>query len=105
MRALISCYDKTGLQEFARGLADLGFELVASGGTADFLEREVGLDVERVEDLTGVSEMLGGRVKTLHPRIHAAILARRDNESDLATLDEHEITPFDLVCVNLYPFT
>jgi phosphoribosylaminoimidazolecarboxamide formyltransferase/IMP cyclohydrolase len=98
-------YDKTGLQEFARGLADLGFELVASGGTADFLEREVGLDVERVEELTGVAEMLGGRVKTLHPNIHAAILARRDHEDDVATLDEREITPFDLVCVNLYPFS
>jgi phosphoribosylaminoimidazolecarboxamide formyltransferase/IMP cyclohydrolase len=104
-RALISCYDKTGLQDFARGLADAGFELVASGGTADFLEREVGLDVERVEELTGVAEMLGGRVKTLHPTIHAAILARRDRDDDLATLDEHEIRPFDLVCVNLYPFS
>jgi phosphoribosylaminoimidazolecarboxamide formyltransferase / IMP cyclohydrolase len=104
-RALISCYDKTGLQDFARGLVDAGFELVASGGTADFLETEVGLDVERVEELTGVAEMLGGRVKTLHPRIHAAILARRDRDDDLATLDEHDIRPFDLVCVNLYPFT
>ncbi len=104
-RALISCYDKTGLEEFARGLSEAGFDLVASGGTADFLETEVGLDVERVEELTGVAEMLGGRVKTLHPRIHAAILARRDRDDDLATLDEHEIRPFDLVCVNLYPFT
>jgi phosphoribosylaminoimidazolecarboxamide formyltransferase / IMP cyclohydrolase len=104
-RALISCYDKTGLQDFARGLVEVGFELVASGGTADFLETEVGLDVERVEELTGVAEMLGGRVKTLHPRIHAAILARRDRDDDLATLDEHDIRPFDLVCVNLYPFT
>ena len=76
MRALISVYDKTGLEGFARGLSELGWELVASGGTADFLEREVGLDVDRVEELTGVAEMLGGRVKTLHPRIHAAILAR-----------------------------
>jgi phosphoribosylaminoimidazolecarboxamide formyltransferase / IMP cyclohydrolase len=104
-RALISCYDKTGLEEFARGLADAGFELVASGGTADFLETDVGLDVQRVEELTGVAAMLGGRVKTLHPRIHAAILARRDNDDDVATLDEHEIRPFDVVCVNLYPFT
>jgi phosphoribosylaminoimidazolecarboxamide formyltransferase/IMP cyclohydrolase len=104
-RALISCYDKGGLQEFARGLFDAGFDLVASGGTADYLEREVGLDVERVEELTGIAEMLGGRVKTLHPRIHAAILARRDRDDDLATLEEHEIRPFDLVCVNLYPFT
>jgi len=78
---------------------------VASGGTADFLERQVGVDVERVEELTGVAEMLGGRVKTLHPAIHAAILARRDRDDDLAALDEHEIRPFDLVCVNLYPFS
>ncbi|HEY6068328.1 MAG TPA: bifunctional phosphoribosylaminoimidazolecarboxamide formyltransferase/IMP cyclohydrolase, partial [Gaiellaceae bacterium] len=105
MRALISVYDKTGLQEFARGLAELDFELVASGGTADFLETEVGLDVERVEDITGVAELLGGRVKTLHPGIHAAILARRDHAEDAATLEAHEIRPFDLVCVNLYPFS
>jgi phosphoribosylaminoimidazolecarboxamide formyltransferase/IMP cyclohydrolase len=105
VRALISVYDKTGLQEFARGLVEVGYELVASGGTADFLENEVGLDVERVEELTGVAEMLGGRVKTLHPRIHAAILARRDHSDDVATLDEQAIRPFDLVCVNLYPFS
>jgi phosphoribosylaminoimidazolecarboxamide formyltransferase/IMP cyclohydrolase len=105
VRALISCYDKTGLQQFAHGLAELGWELVASGGTADYLEREAGLDVERVEELTGVAELLGGRVKTLHPRVHAAILARHDRADDLATLEEHEIRPFDLVCVNLYPFT
>jgi phosphoribosylaminoimidazolecarboxamide formyltransferase/IMP cyclohydrolase len=105
MRALISVYDKTGLEDFARGLADLGFELVASGGTADFLETEVGLDVERVEEITGVAEMLGGRVKTLHPLIHAAILARRDQDEDVATLEQNEIRPFDLVCVNLYPFS
>jgi phosphoribosylaminoimidazolecarboxamide formyltransferase / IMP cyclohydrolase len=105
VRALISVYNKAGLEDFARGLADLGWDLVASGGTADFLEREVGLDVDRVEDLTGVAEMLGGRVKTLHPRIHAAILARHDHEEDVATLAEQEIEPFDLVCVNLYPFS
>jgi phosphoribosylaminoimidazolecarboxamide formyltransferase/IMP cyclohydrolase len=105
LRALISVYDKTGLQEFARGLADLGFELVASGGTADFLENEAGLEVERVEELTGAAAMLGGRVKTLHPNIHAAILARRDHADDVATLTEQGIRPFDLVCVNLYPFS
>jgi phosphoribosylaminoimidazolecarboxamide formyltransferase/IMP cyclohydrolase len=104
VRALISVYDKTGLEEFARGLMEVGCELVASGGTADYLETEVGLDVERVEELTGVAEMLGGRVKTLHPRIHAAILARRDHAEDIATLDEEGIRPFDIVCVNLYPF-
>jgi phosphoribosylaminoimidazolecarboxamide formyltransferase/IMP cyclohydrolase len=105
VRALISVYDKAGLQGFARGLAELGWQLVASGGTADYLETEVGLDVDRVEELTGVAEMLGGRVKTLHPAIHAAILARRDHAPDVATLAEQEIEPFDLVCVNLYPFS
>jgi phosphoribosylaminoimidazolecarboxamide formyltransferase/IMP cyclohydrolase len=103
MRALISVHDKTGLDGFARGLAELGFELVASGGTAAHLA-ELGLEVRRVDELTEVPELLGGRVKTLHPRVHAAILARRDSGDDLVQLDEHEIAPFDLVCVNLYPF-
>ena len=103
MRALISVYDKTGVDDFARGLVALGWELTASGGTADHLAG-LGLDVERVEELTDVPELLGGRVKTLHPAIHAGILARRDRDDDLAALDEHEIRPFDLVCVNLYPF-
>jgi phosphoribosylaminoimidazolecarboxamide formyltransferase / IMP cyclohydrolase len=76
---------------------------VSSGGTATYLE-EQGLDVTRVEEVTQAPEMLGGRVKTLHPRIHAGILARRDLDDDVATLAEHEIEPFDLVCVNLYPF-
>jgi len=102
-RALISVYDKAGLGEFARGLDELGIELVASEGTAAFLE-DLGLQVLRVEALTEVPELLGGRVKTLHPRIHAAILARRDRDDDVATLDEHSIRPFDLVCTNLYPF-
>ena len=102
-RALISVFDKTGLDGFARGLADLGVELVASGGTARYIA-ELGVAVTTVDELTEVPEMLGGRVKTLHPRIHAAILARRDLEDDLATLAEHDIRPFDLVCVNLYPF-
>jgi phosphoribosylaminoimidazolecarboxamide formyltransferase/IMP cyclohydrolase len=102
-RALLSVYDKTGLEELARGLEGLGVELVASGGTAAFLEK-VGIGVTPVEDVTEVPELLGGRVKTLHPRIHAAILARRDLEDDRASLDEHDIEPFDLVCVNLYPF-
>jgi phosphoribosylaminoimidazolecarboxamide formyltransferase/IMP cyclohydrolase len=103
VRALISVYDKAGVAEFARGLAELGFELVSSGGTADSLA-EAGLAVTRVEDVTGFPEMLGGRVKTLHPRIHGGILARRDVPEDLVALTEHEIEPFDLVCVNLYPF-
>jgi phosphoribosylaminoimidazolecarboxamide formyltransferase / IMP cyclohydrolase len=103
-RALLSTFDKTGVVELAQGLAELGVEIVASGGTADHLA-EHGLDVTRVEDLTEIPELLGGRVKTLHPRIHAAILARRDHPDDLAALDEHDISPFDLVVVNLYPFT
>ncbi|MBD0329531.1 MAG: bifunctional phosphoribosylaminoimidazolecarboxamide formyltransferase/IMP cyclohydrolase, partial [Thermoleophilia bacterium] len=103
MRALISVSEKTALDAFARGLDELGAELVASGGTAAYLQ-ELGLDVRRVEELTEVPELLGGRVKTLHPRVHAGILARRDRDDDLAALAEHEIPPFDLVCVNLYPF-
>jgi phosphoribosylaminoimidazolecarboxamide formyltransferase / IMP cyclohydrolase len=102
-RALISVYDKAGLDEFAAGLAELGVELVASGGTAAFIS-ELGLAVTPVDEITDVPELLGGRVKTLHPRIHAAILARRDLEEDLQALAEHDIDPFDLVCVNLYPF-
>jgi phosphoribosylaminoimidazolecarboxamide formyltransferase/IMP cyclohydrolase len=104
MRALISVYDKTGLDEFARGLDDLGFELVASGGTAAYIQ-EHGVPVTSVEDVTRAPEMLGGRVKTLHPRIHGGILARRDSSDDLAALDEQHIEPFDLVCVNFYPFS
>ena len=103
MRALISVYDKTGLAEFARGLDELGFEIVASGGTAEFLDAS-GLAVTRVEELTEFPEILGGRVKTLHPRVHAGILARRGFDNDLSQLAEQEIEPFDLVCVNLYPF-
>jgi phosphoribosylaminoimidazolecarboxamide formyltransferase / IMP cyclohydrolase len=102
-RALLSVFDKAGLDAFARGLADLGVELVASGGTAAYIT-ELGLDVVPVEDVTDVQELLGGRVKTLHPRIHAAILARRDVRADLADLRSQQIRPFDLVCVNLYPF-
>jgi phosphoribosylaminoimidazolecarboxamide formyltransferase / IMP cyclohydrolase len=103
VRALISVWDKGGLDGLATGLAGLGWELVASGGTATYLE-ELGLAVTPVEELTEVPELLGGRVKTLHPAVHAGILARRDSADDLAALDEHAIEPFDLVCVNLYPF-
>jgi phosphoribosylaminoimidazolecarboxamide formyltransferase / IMP cyclohydrolase len=104
VRALISVYDKAGLAEFARGLDELGCELVASGGTAAFLE-EQGLPVTHVETVTGFAEMLGHRVVTLHPAVHGGILARRDVPDDLADLAAHEIEPFDLVVVNLYPFT
>ena len=100
MRALISTYDTTGLEVFARGLAGLGVELVTTGGSTDAFLRELGLEPTVID----VPQMLGGRVKTLHPRIHAGILARRDNPEDIATLAEHEIEPFDIVCINLYPF-
>jgi phosphoribosylaminoimidazolecarboxamide formyltransferase / IMP cyclohydrolase len=102
-RALISVYDKTGVEGFARGLVELGWEIVSSGGTAAELERD-GVPVTRVEDVTAFPEMLGGRVKTLHPRIHAGILARRELAEDTRALAEHEVEPVDLVCVNLYPF-
>jgi phosphoribosylaminoimidazolecarboxamide formyltransferase/IMP cyclohydrolase len=102
-RALLSVFDKEGLDELARGLHALGVELVASGGTAARLA-DLGIPVTRVEELTEHPEMLGGRVKTLHPRIHAGILARRDVAEDRKALAEHGIEPFDLVCVNLYPF-
>jgi phosphoribosylaminoimidazolecarboxamide formyltransferase/IMP cyclohydrolase len=102
-RALLSVSDKSGLVEFARGLAALGVELVASGGTAGAL-REAGLDVRDVAELTGSPEMLGGRVKTLHPKIHGGVLARRDLASDRADLEAHDIRSIDLVVVNLYPF-
>jgi phosphoribosylaminoimidazolecarboxamide formyltransferase/IMP cyclohydrolase len=103
VRALISTWDKSGLDTFARGLVALGWRLVASGNTAAALEA-IGLPVEHVEAVTESPEMLGGRVKTLHPRVHAGILARRDKAEDVATLSEHGIEAFDLVCVNLYPF-
>ena len=102
-RALLSVYDKTGIEEFARALVDLGYELVSSGKTAAFLA-EQGLEVTTVEEVTQAPELLGGRVKTLHPRIHAGILARLDREDDRQQLAEQSIEPFDLVCVNLYPF-
>jgi phosphoribosylaminoimidazolecarboxamide formyltransferase / IMP cyclohydrolase len=103
-RALISVFDKTGLDEFAAGLAELGAQLVASGGTAAYIS-ELGLAVTPVDELTDVPELLGGRVKTLHPKIHGAILARRDMQEDLEALAEYGIEPFDIVCVNLYPFS
>jgi phosphoribosylaminoimidazolecarboxamide formyltransferase/IMP cyclohydrolase len=102
-RALLSVSDKTGLVDFARGLSELGVELVASGGTATAL-RDAGLAVIDVAELTGSPEMLGGRVKTLHPRIHGGVLARRDHTGDQADLTEHDLKTIDLVAVNLYPF-
>jgi phosphoribosylaminoimidazolecarboxamide formyltransferase / IMP cyclohydrolase len=103
MRALLSVYDKTGLVDLARGLRELGWELVASGGTAATLE-EAGIDHVEVADLTGAPEMLGGRVKTLHPTIHGGILADRATPEHMADLAERGIGPIDLVVCNLYPF-
>ncbi|MEZ4642084.1 MAG: hypothetical protein R3E31_04980 [Chloroflexota bacterium] len=102
-RAILSVYDKSGLVAFAQGLNALGWELVASGGTARSL-REANLPVLDVADITGAPEMLGGRVKTLHPVVHGGILAR-DIESDRADLAAQEIAFIDLVVCNLYPFT
>jgi phosphoribosylaminoimidazolecarboxamide formyltransferase/IMP cyclohydrolase len=104
MRALISVWDKTSVEELAAGLTQLGWTIVSSGQTAGYLA-EQGIDVESVEGVTGAPEMLGGRVKTLHPSIHGGILARRDRQDDMAKLEELEIAPIDLVCVSLYPFT
>src|SRR5229473_7414464 len=102
-RALLSVSDKTGIVELGRGLAARGFELVSTGGTARALA-DAGLAVTNVSDLTGVPEMMDGRVKTLHPAIHAGILARRDRPDDLAALAERGIAPIDLLVCNLYPF-
>src|SRR6478736_3235571 len=102
-RALISVYDKAGLTELARGLTELGVELVSSGNTSAALE-QAGLAVTRVEDVTGSPEMLDGRVKTLHPKIHGGLLADLGNESHRRDLDLHGILPFELVVSNLYPF-
>src|SRR6476660_5825281 len=102
-RALISVSDKTGVADFAKGLAALGVEILSTGGTASAL-REAGIEVTDVSEFTGQEEILDGRVKTLHPRLHAALLARRDDPGHMATLEREGIEPIDLVCVNLYPF-
>jgi len=102
-RALISLSDKTGLAELAAGLARHGAEIVSTGGTAAKL-REAGVDVRDISDLTGFPEMMDGRVKTLHPKVHGGLLGVRDNPEHAAAMDEHQIAPIDLVIVNLYPF-
>ncbi|HXG98340.1 MAG TPA: bifunctional phosphoribosylaminoimidazolecarboxamide formyltransferase/IMP cyclohydrolase [Gemmatimonadales bacterium] len=103
MRALLSVSDKRGIVDFARQLVALGWEIVSTGGTAEALRRER-VPVIGIEDVTGFPEMMDGRVKTLHPKVHGGLLARRDNQHDLAALERHGITPIDLVAVNLYPF-
>ena len=102
-RALISVSDKSGLAEFASALAGFGVQIISTGGTARSL-RDAGLDVTEVSDVTGFPEMMDGRVKTLHPMIHGAFLALRDNEHHVASMRQHGIEPIDLVVVNLYPF-
>src|ERR687886_1790955 len=103
MRAIISVFDKTGVVDFARGLEELGFELFSTGGTEGLL-RESGLTVRGIQEMTGFPEMLGGRVKTLHPAVHGGILALRDDPGHLEELARHGLQPIDVVVANLYPF-
>jgi phosphoribosylaminoimidazolecarboxamide formyltransferase/IMP cyclohydrolase len=103
MRALLSVSDKTGLVDLARGLTESGWELVSTGGTAKAI-RDAGLTVKDISEITGVPEMMDGRVKTLHPAVHGALLARRDDPEHVRAMEQHGIAPIDLVVVNLYPF-
>src|SRR5690348_7204609 len=102
-RAILSVTDKTGLVEFARNLNELGVELISTGGTAKLL-RDSGITVKDISDLTGFPEMLDGRVKTLHPKVHGGILHRRADSGHQAAVAEHGIQPIDMVVVNLYAF-
>ncbi|NIM02712.1 bifunctional phosphoribosylaminoimidazolecarboxamide formyltransferase/IMP cyclohydrolase [bacterium] len=102
-RALISVFDKTGIVEFARGLKDLGVEIISTGGTAKML-KESGIPIRSVSDYTGFPEVLEGRVKTLHPKVHGALLAVRDNPQHMKEIQKHNIELIDMVVINLYPF-
>ena len=102
-RALLSVSDKTGLVDLARGLAGFGVELISTGGTRKALA-DAGLAVKDIAEVTGFPEMLDGRVKTLHPKIHGGLLARRDLAEHMATIEKYDILPIDLVVCNLYPF-
>src|SRR5690606_5829672 len=102
-RALVSVSDKTGMVPFVEGLVSEGFEILSTGGTARTL-KEAGVTVQDVSSYTGFPEIMAGRVKTLHPKIHGAILGRPDLPDDAAAIAEHGIVPFELVVVNLYPF-
>src|SRR5215510_14423806 len=102
-RALLSVSDKSGLIEFARALAIHGVELISTGGTAKAIS-EAGLKVKDVSELTGFPEMMDGRVKTLHPKVHGGLLAIRNNEHHAGAMKSHDIAPIDLLVVNLYPF-
>src|SRR4030095_13956352 len=102
-RALISVSDKTGIVDFALGLKQFGVEVISTGGTAKAL-REAGIDVLDVSDVTGFPEMMDGRIKTLHPKIHGALLGIRGNTDHESAMRHHAINPIDLLVVNLYPF-
>jgi phosphoribosylaminoimidazolecarboxamide formyltransferase/IMP cyclohydrolase len=102
-RAVLSVSDKTGIVEFARGLTELGVEIISTGGTATMLD-EAGLPVRSISDLTGFPEIMDGRVKTLHPRLYAGMLALRDDPEHMRTAEEQDVEFIDLICVNLYPF-
>ncbi len=102
-KALISVSDKTGVVDFAKGLVKMGVQIISTGGTAKELSN-AGINVIGIESVTGFPEMMNGRVKTLHPKIHGGLLSLRDNAEHLASMKEHGIEPIDLVCVNLYPF-
>ena len=103
MRALVSVSDKTGIVPFVKELVSLGYEVISTGGTSKAL-KESGVAVIPVSDVTGFPEILDGRVKTLHPKIHGGLLAKRDNKEHVETLKEHNIAPIDIVVINLYPF-
>ncbi len=102
-RAIISVSDKTGIVEFAKALNEMGVEILSTGGTARKI-KDAGIAVTEVSDYTGFPEMMDGRVKTLHPKIHGGILALRDNPEHMKALDEHGIKRIDMIVVNLYPF-
>jgi phosphoribosylaminoimidazolecarboxamide formyltransferase/IMP cyclohydrolase len=101
--ALISVSDKRSIVNFANKLSEMGVKIISTGGTAKTLSGE-GLDIVGIESVTGFPEMMDGRVKTLHPKIHGALLGLRDKKNHTAAMTEHDIEPIDLVCVNLYPF-
>jgi len=101
--ALISVSDKTGIVDFAKKLSEMGVKIISTGGTAKKLS-DAGISVVGIESVTGFPEMMNGRVKTLHPKIHGALLGLRDKKEHTAAMKEHDIEPIDLVCVNLYPF-
>ena len=103
MRALISVSDKTGVVDFAKGLRSLGWEIIATGGTMKLLA-DSGVEVINISDVTGFPEICDGRVKTLHPKVHGGLLARRDDPEHLKALKDNQIEFIDMVCVNLYPF-